>query len=127
MKHVLPVVCSILIGCHAVAGEIKLEQIISREDPAFHCEQARLSAGRDGRIYLASAGTPSYVMRLDRDGRDKVGATVGYALTGVAANADGVLATSNAHFSHRVALYDKTFKDVVSVDDFLVNDQVGWD
>ena len=127
MKPVLSAVCSILIGYHAAGGEIKLEKIISREDPAFRCEQARLCAGSDGRVYLASPGTPSYVIRLDRDGRGKVGATVGYALTGVAANAEGILATSNAHFSHRVALHDRMFKDVVSVDVFLVDDRVGWD
>jgi outer membrane protein assembly factor BamB len=56
-----------------------------------------------------------------------MGSTTGYALTSAAANAEGVLATSNAHFSHKVAVYDHTFKEVVSVDDFLVNDQVGWD
>jgi outer membrane protein assembly factor BamB len=127
MKHFLLTVCSILVVGHVAAAEIKLEQIISREDPAFQCERARLSTGRDGRVYLASGGTPSFVLGLDRDGRGKVGATVGYALTSAAANADGVVATSNAHFAHKVALYDKTFKDVVSVDDFLVNDQVGWD
>lgn len=127
MMRVLFAVSSILAAGHVAAAQIRLEQIISRENPAFQCERARLCAGRDGRVYLASCATPSFVLRLDRDGRGKVGATVGYALTGVAANADGVLATSNAHFSHRVALYDRSFKEVVTVDDFLVNDQVGWD
>ena len=127
MMRVLLAVSSILAAGHVAAAQIRLEQIVSRENPAFQCERARLCAGRDGRVYLASCATPSFVLRLDRDGRGKVGATVGYALTGVAANADGVLATSNAHFSHRVALYDRSFKEVVTVDDFLVNDQVGWD
>ena len=127
MMRVLLAVSSILAAGHVAAAQIRLEQIVSRENPAFQCERARLFAGRDERVYLASCATPSFVLRLDRDGRGKVGATVGYALTGVAANADGVLATSNAHFSHRVALYDRSFKEVVTVDDFLVNDQVGWD
>ena len=65
-----------------------------------------------GAVYLASSSTPSFVLRLDRDGQGKVGATVAYALTGVAANADGVLAISNAHFAHKVALYDRAFQEV---------------
>ncbi len=127
MRHILLAVCSIGLVGHVSAAEIKLEQIISRENPAFQCENAGMTVGRDGRVYLASGGTPSFVMRLDRDGRGKAGISVGYALTGVAANAEGVLATSHAHFSHKVAIYDKTFKEVVSAEDFLVNDQVGWD
>jgi hypothetical protein len=126
MKYIPLVVCSIWVVGPVAAGEIRLEQILSRENPAFQCERARLCVGRDGRVYLASGGTPSFVLRLDHDGRGKVGATVGYALTGAAANADGVLATSNAHFSHKVALYDENFKEVASVSDFLVDDRVGW-
>ena len=127
MKPIFLAVITILASGHVAAAEIKLEQIISRENPAFQCERARLCAGRDGKVYLASSATPGYVLRFDRDGRGKFGATVGYALTGVAANADGVLATAHAHFAHKVALYDKTWKNVVSVDPFLVDDRVGWD
>ncbi|MBV8312221.1 MAG: hypothetical protein JO344_17715, partial [Planctomycetaceae bacterium] len=127
MMHVLLAVSSILVVGQVAAAEIKLEQIVSRENPAFQCERARLGTSRDGWVYVASTTTPSYVLRFDRDGRGKVGGAISHALTGVAANADGVLATSNAHFSHKVAIYDKTFKDTVSVNDFLVNDRVGWD
>ena len=32
------------------AGAVTLEQIISREDPAFNCSSAFLSVGRDGKV-----------------------------------------------------------------------------
>ena len=127
MRQFLLAVCLILVANTATAEEIKLEQIISREDPAFHCESAKLAIGRDGMIHLASGGTPSFVIRLNPESKEKIGSNVGYALTGVAANADGIVAISNAHFSHRVALFDRSLKEIATVDDFLVNDQEGWD
>ena len=127
VKQIILAISFILASGRLSAAEIKLEQIISRENPAFQCQRARLCVGRDGRVYLASGGTPSFVLRLDGNGLGKVGGIVGYALTGVAANGDGVLATSNAHFSHKVALYDEKFENAAAVEDFLVNDQVGWD
>jgi hypothetical protein len=127
MKQILITACCVLLAARATAGEIKLEQIVSREDPAFRCAGARLSVGRNGRVYIASNAAAGFVLRLDRDGFHKAGARVAYALTSAAANADGVLAVSNAHFLHRVALYAHSFEDVVSVADFLVSDQVGWD
>ena len=54
MMRVLLAVSSILAAGHVAAAQIRLEQIISRENPAFQCEGARLCAGRDGRVYLAS-------------------------------------------------------------------------
>ena len=43
------------------------------------------------------------------------------------ADASGLIASSNGHFSHQVAIYDKEFQKVNAVTDFLVSDQVGWD
>src|SRR5437762_1841115 len=50
-------------------ADVSLERIISREHPAFDARTARLTVGRDGRVYLASGGNATcYVLRLDRDG-----------------------------------------------------------
>ena len=79
--------------------------------------------GGDGRVYLASG---EYVLGLDRDGRNKLGSKVIYALTNVAANKDGIIATANAHFNHSIHLYDPTFHELGAVNDFLVGDKVEW-
>ncbi|NQT37208.1 MAG: hypothetical protein HQ581_06950 [Planctomycetes bacterium] len=72
----------ILFHCFCVAAAdnpaaiapIKLEQIISREDPKFNCARASLTIGRDGMVYLTSAGQDSgYILRVSRDGKDKLG------------------------------------------------------
>ncbi len=56
----------------------------------------------------------------------KEGAEVTYALRMVAANASGVIATANAHFNHSVKLWTRDFRELGSVNDFLVSDQVQW-
>src|SRR5262249_14341401 len=87
----------------------QLEQMVSRENPSFHCAEASLRVGRDGKVYLCSGGKTSYVLRLGRDGKDKAGGTVIYAALNATANADGVLATANGHFNHKIALYNARF------------------
>ena len=47
--------------------DITVEQIISRENPDFSVD-APLTVGRDGRLYLASGGNHSYVLRFDPTG-----------------------------------------------------------
>lgn len=106
---------------------VELEQILSREDPAFRCEAARLTVGRDGMVYLSSGGNDSYVLRLSHDGKHKLGSRVVYATGNAAANAKGIIATANAHFAHKVTLYDPAFANTGEATEFLVNDQVGWD
>jgi len=59
-----------------VAGGVRLEQIISREDPAFNCARAVLAVGRDGRVYLASGGKHSFVLRISPEGKEKFGAVL---------------------------------------------------
>lgn len=103
------------------------EQIISREAPAFSPVAARLAVGRDGMVYLCSGGNNSYVLRLRREGKSKFGSPVVYAAGNATANADGVVATSNAHFAHKIALYNRQLESGGAAEDFLVNDQVGWD
>jgi outer membrane protein assembly factor BamB len=115
-----------LAGFRGALAETR-EQIISREDPAFHCRDARLTVGRDGLVYLTSGHQAGYVLRLSRDGRTKHGSPVVYATHNATANTDGVVATANAHFNHALNLYDKKFRHLAAANDFLVSDQVGWD
>ncbi len=107
--------------------EVLLEQIISREDARFSCAPASLNVGRDGLVYLASGGNTSYVLRLGRDGKGKYGQPIVYAAKNAAANADGVIASANGHFAHKVTIYDRQIQQTTEVTDFLVNDQAGWD
>ncbi len=116
----------VLAGLPGAWAETR-EQIISREDPAFRCRDARLTVGRDGMVYLSSGHQTGYVLRLSRDGRTRHGSSVVYAIHNATANADGIVATANAHFNHAINLYDKTFRHLAAADDFLVSDQVGWD
>jgi hypothetical protein len=118
------------LGVSLLAGRalpVELEQIISREDPFFRCQEARLVVGRDGKVYLCSGGNRSFVLRLGLDGSGKSGGAVEYAAHSATANRDGVVATANGHFAHKVALYGPDFARGGAADEFLVNDQVGWD
>ncbi len=108
-------------------AEVVLEQILQREHPAFHPAEARLTVGKDGKVYLASGGNAtSFILRLDRDGSNRFGGTGVYAMGNATANADGVVATANAHFAHKVTLYDQNLTLRTAVEDFLNNDTVGW-
>jgi len=112
----------------AAAKSVKLEQIISREDPTFNCTVAVMNVGRDGNVYLGNAGSASYIMRLSPDGQVKSASAAGVeAMCNAIANADGVVAGSHAHFAAAVWLYDANFRRIDKVGGFLVNDQVGWD
>lgn len=105
---------------------VTVEQIISRENPDFSVE-APMTLGRDGRVYLASGGNRSFVLRFERDGTGRAGGPVTYACANATANAQGITAAASGHFAHKVTLYDRDFKELAHVDDFLVSDQVGWD
>ena len=52
-------------------------------------------------------------------GEKKFGGGAGHALANAVANKDGILATANGHFAHKVALYDKDFKPTAAAEDFL--------
>jgi hypothetical protein len=127
-KLALAAFLSGLLPAAAPAQEkpITVEQIISRENPDFSVD-APMTVGRDGRVYLASGGNHSFVLRLDRDGGGKSGGPVTYACANATANAQGILATASGHFAHKVTLYDRDFRELARVDDFLVSDKVGWD
>jgi outer membrane protein assembly factor BamB len=118
----LAVLIALLLRSAPVAAA-ELSQVISREDPNFQIAQSRLAIGRDGRVYL---GSSTYVLRMERDGSGRRGSKVTYALTMVAANADGIIATSNAHFNHSINLWDRNFAKLGADSDFLVSDLVQW-
>jgi outer membrane protein assembly factor BamB len=114
--------CYFLAVCLSVlpAHAITIEQIISREHPHFNAANARLTVGRDGMVYLSSAqGDYGYVMRIARDGSQKFGGDTVYAVQNATANAQGVMATANAHFAGKVAIYDRDYKVTGESTDFL--------
>jgi hypothetical protein len=114
-------------GLGAMAAAAGLEQIVSREDPTFNVADSALTIGRDGLVYLSSGGNNSFTLRLARDGKDKVGGATVYAAHNATANAAGLIATSNAHFSHSIQIYRSDFSKLAAVADFLNSDQAGWD
>lgn len=129
MKHCVAILfVSVVLAANLSAAEVLLEQVISHESPLFRCRQARMGVGRDGFVYLTDdQGGKGFCLRLSRDGRQKLGSEVVYAIFNATANANGVIATANAHFNHSLNIYDSGFQKLVAADDFLVNDQVGWD
>ena len=126
-RYVLAAVLATAFLARVPAGAAVIEQIVSREDPTFNVADSRLTIGRDGLVYLSSGGNDSFTLRLGRDGKEKVGGATIYAAHNATANAAGVIATSNAHFSHSVQLYKSDFSKLAAVADFLNSDQAGWD
>ncbi len=108
-------------------AQVELTQIVSRENAVFDGRTAVMTVGRDGRVYLSNQHSPGFVLRFESDGSGKVGGTVVYAMGNATANAQGMVATANAHFAHAVNLYDADFKPFASNAEFLNNDTVGWD
>jgi hypothetical protein len=72
-----------------------------------------MKAGLDKKLYLWGGG---YVMRINPDGSDKAGTDTtdagDPALTAVAANADGTMAISVAHFASRVVVTRPDFTQI---------------
>ena len=116
-----------LVMTSSAFAQVQLTQIVSRENAAFDSRGAVMTVGRDGRVYLSNQQSPGFVLRFGRDGSDKVGGAVVYAMGNATANAAGVIATANAHFAHAVNLYDANFKALATNAEFLVSDAVGWD
>ncbi len=123
---VLPL-SSLVLSTPRLRAEVVLDQVISRESPLFQCKTSRLTVGRDGLVYLVSESHgKGFCLRISRYGTQKLGGEVVYAIHNGTANKDGVIATANAHFNHSLNLYDANFNKLHAQDDFLVNDQVGW-
>src|SRR5262245_48128603 len=102
----------------------ELENVTSHENPNFQAalNAPRLVVGRDGLVYLCAQGKKAdgqyaYVLRLTRDGKEKWGSLIG-AAHNATANKDGVVAAA-VFVGHKISLYDKTFRSLGAVDDFL--------
>jgi len=97
------VVCSLILSASLAAADkpatvvpLKLQQIISREDPLFDCARASLTIGRDGMVYLTSAGHDSgYILRVSRDGQDKLGGASVPAIHNATADAASLIAAAS--------------------------------
>src|SRR5262245_25401766 len=106
----------------AIATE--LEQIVTHEHPLFKPGEAHLTVGGDGRVYLAGGGMTGarpygFVLRMNRDGTNKVGAEVVASAWSATANKDGLSATASPGYGgHQVAVYDPSFRAVGGVPDF---------
>lgn len=112
---------------HSLHAEVVLTRVISHEDPALKPDRAQRTIGRDGRVYIASGGNDgAYILRVDRDGGNRFGGTAVYAIGNATANRDGIIASANGHFAHKIALYDRTLKSTGELADFLNNDTLGW-
>ena len=116
-----------LLAVALPARAVMLERTVSREDPKFNCAAAVMTVGRDGNVYLSSEiQDGGYILRVSRDGTQKLGGDAVYAMSNATANAEGVIASANAHLNHSVNLYGATFKKFASCSEFLVNDTVQW-
>lgn len=115
----------LLLSGNATAVEIT--QVVSRENPLFQGTGKAMSVGHDGFVYVASGKkNKGFVLRVSRDGKQRFGAATTYAITGVAANTDGIVATSNAHFAKAVTVYGRRFQVLGKTGGFTGNDDVGW-
>src|SRR5262249_50040275 len=102
-----------------------LERVISRENPLFRPEVARLTVGRDGTVYLAHPGKASrlycYVLRMSRTGAHKVGAELPFGDVATA-NKDGAMALAQPGYGgKRVGLFDAKSRPLGGVSGFAPN------
>ena len=74
-------------------------------------------------VYLSDS---NFVLRVGRDGASKTPGVTGYAIGNVTANANGIIASANAHFQHSIKLWDHNFNGLLENNDFLNSDTVGW-
>src|SRR4051812_31683798 len=94
---------TLLLAAPAAAQPVVVEHVVPRHDPRLDLARARLAAGPDGSVYLASPGQrEGYVLRVSADGKHTSGGPVGYSTQAVAVGADGTVATAEGHFPHRV-------------------------
>jgi len=117
--------------CALPVWAVTLQQVVSRENTEFNLTTPAMGVGRDGKVYLCNWNQNtghSYILRINANGTQKGGSVVSTeAAVGVAANANGTIATAHGHFAHCVNVYDANFSLLGSVNSFLVSDAVGWD
>ncbi len=94
--------CAVQALCLTGAGEAHQAPAF----PTFNCNIATLTVGRDGRVYMTSLGAKNegLVLRMNRDGSERVCAWIGPILYNATANAQGVMGIDCAHNSKRVLL-----------------------
>jgi len=110
--------------------DVQLQQIVPRESISMLWSHASLTVGRDGLVYLAGNGVvkdTGFLLRLNVEGKEKFGKAITYANGNATANADGMVASSHAHFAHKVVTYNKSLDETGASKDFQVSDSVGWD
>ncbi|MFK4066719.1 WD40 repeat domain-containing protein [Streptomyces sp. NPDC029674] len=104
-----------------------IEQVVSRHHPAFDVPALHLGLGRDDHVYLVIGGrTGGQALRLGPDGSARRFGRVGYAALAITADAEGVIATAETHYPHRIDFWDKDFNRLGSIDDFTANDTDGY-
>ncbi|GHC68704.1 hypothetical protein [Streptomyces flavofungini] len=104
-----------------------IEHVVSRHHPAFDVPALHLGLGRDDKVYLVIAGrADGQAVRLEPDGSKQRFGRVGYAALAITVNADGVIATAETHFPHRIDFWDPEFNSLGSIDDFTANDTDGY-
>ncbi|MFJ2770474.1 hypothetical protein [Streptomyces sp. NPDC087300] len=104
-----------------------IEHVVSRHHPAFDVPALRLGLGRDDNVYLVIGGrADGQALRLAPDGSAQRFGRVGYAALAITADAQGVIATAETHFPHRIDFWDKEFNRLGSIDDFTANDTDGY-
>jgi hypothetical protein len=117
------VLASLTVPFSGRAAAVELEQVVTHENPLFKPTEAHLTVGRDGKAYLANWGMTGarpygFVLRLGRDGRDKVGVEV-LPCWSATANKDGVMATASPGYGgHQLAVYDAAPRAHGGVADF---------
>jgi len=127
----LRVICFFIVLSAALTNVfgVTVEQVISHENAAFNLMHARstMVVGFDGLVYIGNSFEyTGYVIRLKRDGSEKFGGQIHYAMTGIGANANSIFAVSSAHFSRRITLFDANLREYGFQAPFLVSDNVGW-
>ena len=111
-----------VLGASSVwAGTI--EQIISREHALFETTGRRMAIGRDGKVYIIGS---QYLLRIKRDGTDKMGIKIPRAPVIAAANADGVMAIAHKHMGYSLYVRDTSFQEIGRVRDFLTGNDWNW-
>ena len=97
-----------------------LQQVVSRENTDFSLTAMAMNVGEDGNVYVGNpAGGSSYIMRVSPTGTPKAGSVLNTeALSSVAANSNGIIATAHAHFAHCVNIYNSSFTLLASVSSF---------
>jgi len=112
--------CLLALMTTTIGSAVTLEQIVSREHPYFSVSGANMGVGRDGKVYLCSpSGGSGYVIRINRDGTNKSGGVLATeSCTAVAANSNGIIAVTHAHFAACAKLYDTSFSNYATVKAF---------